>query len=138
MKVTLHIVGTQAFDGEHDTVTQTVEAEKTVEEHRTRLHYIERDEEGTVTKVTVTADDREVTVERQGAARSLLRMQRGTPCRCQYGTPYGTFEVTTNTHTLQNTLYEPQGTLTLAYTLTLGGQVMENTLCMTIERNEPQ
>lgn len=134
MRVRIHIVGTQAFDGQTDTVTQDADGMLTWQGDTAHLCYTERDEDGAVTEVTVTAADRAITVERRGAARSLLRMQPGVRCKSEYGTPYGIFEVTTLTHTLRRRLDERGGEIFLAYTITLGGQAMENTLHMTIER----
>lgn len=136
MRVRIHILGTQAFDGQSDTVTQTADGELTFTGGTATLCYTEQDDEGTQTDVTVAADARQVIVRRCGAARSSLCLQQGKHCSSVYGTPYGDFEVTTATHTLRNTLGETGGELFLAYTLTLGGQEMENTLRMTIERNE--
>lgn len=136
MRVRIQIVGTQAFDGQADKVTQTADGELTVQGGTAQLHYTERDDEGTETDVAIAADTRQVLVRRCGAAKSTLCLRRGEQCQSIYGTPYGDFEVTTVTHMLRNTLGETGGELSLAYTLTLGGQTMENTLRMTIERNE--
>ncbi len=135
MRVRIHLVGTQAFDGQADNVVQTVDGELTVQNGKAVVRYTEQDDD-IGTTVTVTADAREVTVQRQGPAQAALRLRRGERCQSLYGTPYGEFEVTTVTHMLRNTLTETGGELSLAYTLSLGGQTMENTLCMTIERNE--
>lgn len=136
MRVRVHIVGTQAFDGEMDKITQTADGELTLQHGTATLCYTERDEDGAETQVTVTADTREVAVARHGAANATLRLRRGERCQSIYGTPYGDFEAVTVTHMLRNTLCETGGELSLAYTLAIGGQTMENTLCMTIERNE--
>ncbi len=136
MRVRIRIVGTQAFDGQSDTVTQTADGELTFAGGAATLRYTERDDEGVTTDVTVAADTRQVLVRRSGAAKSTLCLRCGEQCQSVYGTPYGDFEVTTVTHQLRNTLGEAGGEISLAYTLSLGGQTMENTLCMTIERNE--
>ena len=134
MQVRIRIVGTQAFDGQSDTVTQTVDGTMTKQADTVCLCYTEQDEDGAKTAVTVTATAQEVTVKRQGAFSSVLQMRPRERCRSEYGTPYGTFEVTTLTHTLRRQVDEQGGELFLAYTLTLGGQAMENTLHITIER----
>ncbi len=134
MNVRIHIVGTQAFDGQSDTVTLDANGTFSQQGDDLYLRYTERDEDGAATDVTVTAAADEVTVRRQGAFSSLLRMRPRTRCRSEYGTPYGTFEVTTLTHTVRRRADEHGGELFLAYTLTLGGQTMENTLHITIER----
>ena len=136
MRVRIRIVGTQAFDGETDRITQTADGELTLQGGTATLCYTERDDDGITTDVTVTADTRAVTVERRGPARALLRLRRDERCRSVYGTLYGDFEAVTMTHMIRNTLSENGGELALAYTLSIGGQTMENTLCMTIERNE--
>lgn len=136
MRVRIHIVGTQAFDGQADKITQTADGELTFTGSTATLCYTERDDEGAATDVTVAADTRQVVVRRCGTARSTLCLRRGEECRSVYGTPYGDFEAVTATHMLRNTLGAEGGELSLAYTLSLGGQTMENTLCMRIERNE--
>ena len=133
VQVRLHIVGTQAFDGQSDTVTQTVDGTMTIQGDVVCLCYTEQDDDAK-TAVTVTATAQEVTVKRQGAFSSLLQMRPQMRCRSEYGTPYGTFEVTTFTHALRRCVDEHGGELFLTYSLTLGGQTMENTLHMTIER----
>ena len=138
MQVHIRIVGTQAFDGQTDRITQQADGRLSLADGTATLVYDERDEDGACTTVTVTAREREVTVHRCGAATAQLRMRRGERCHSIYGTPYGNFEVTTFTHLLRSTLGEAGGELSLAYTLSLGGQDMENTLCMTIERIELQ
>ncbi len=130
----IHIVGTQAFDGQTDTVTQHVDGTLTRQGDDVLLCYTERDEDGAATHVTITAAANDVTVKRQGAFSSLLHMRTGVRCRSEYGTPYGTFEVTTLTHTIRQQVESHGGEIFLAYTLTLGGQTMENTLHITIER----
>ena len=134
MQVRIRIVGTQAFDGQSDSVTQTADGTMTIQGDTVCLCYTEQDDDGAKTAVTVTAAAQDVTVKRQGAFSSLLQMRPGVRCRSEYGTPYGMFEVTTLTHTLRRCVDEHGGELFLAYTLTLGGQAMENTLHITIER----
>ncbi len=77
MRVHIRIVGTQAFDGQSDTVTQTADGELSLQGDKATLRYTERDDDGAATDVTVTADMREVTVERLGAVKAALRLRRG-------------------------------------------------------------
>jgi len=132
--VKIRIVGTQAFDGQSDTVTQTVVGTLALQGDTAQLCYTEQDDDGANTAVTVTATADGVTVERRGAFSSRLQMRPRVRCQSDYGTPYGTFEVTTLTHAFRRRVDEESGEIFLAYTLTLGGQAMENTLHITIER----
>ncbi len=134
MDVKIRIVGTQVFDGQTDTVTQNVVGTLAWQGDAACLCYTEQDDDGATTAVTVTATADSVTVDRRGAFSSRLQMRPGAQCRSDYGTPYGTFEVTTLTHTFRRRVDEQGGELFLTYTLTLGGQAMENTLHITIER----
>ena len=134
MDVKIRLVGTQVFDGQTDTVTQDVLGTLTLQGDVARLCYTEQDNDGVATDVTVAATADGVTVERRGAFSSRLQMHPGVRCKSDYGTPYGTFEVTTLTHAFRRRVDEQGGEMFLAYTLTLGGQAMENTLHITIER----
>ncbi len=134
MDVKIRIVGTQVFDGQTDTVTQDIVGTLALQGDTARLCYTEQDNDGANATVTVTATADGVTVDRRGAFSSRLQMRPGARCQSDYGTPYGTFEVTTLTHTFRRRVDEQGGEMFLAYTLTLGGQAMENTLHITIER----
>ena len=132
MTVRLTITTQQRIDGECERTAFDTVGDLTLTGNTATLTYTEEDEDGAKTAVTVRCTADEVTVERAGLARSLLRLRRGVRCECEYGTPYGTFSVTTFTHTLQNALASA-GRLDLDYTLEIGGGAVHNTLQLCVK-----
>ena len=132
MTVRLHIVTRQEIDGDRDESAFETLGEMTLSGPTATIAYTEESEEGAKTAVTVTCTADEVAVQRVGLARSTLRMRRGARCDCEYGTPYGTFQVATHTHALRNAL-AVAGRLELDYTLTLGGGEVHNTLQLIVK-----
>lgn len=132
MRVSITIVGVQRADGEETRTETTAAGMLRFAGEQAILTYTERQEDGERIAVSVQCTDREVLVERRGAARSLLRLRLGERCVCNYGTPYGTFPITTHTHALQNAL-AADGTLTMAYTLEVGGGTIDHTLHLRVQ-----
>lgn len=135
MKVRIFLVGIQRLDGEENRVETTAVGHlRLTGDGQTLLTYTEQQEDGGETAVSVQCAADEVLVERQGAARSLLRLRRGARCVCDYATPYGSLALTTHTHTLQNALTATGGTLDMTYTLEAAGGGIDHTLHLRVEK----
>jgi uncharacterized beta-barrel protein YwiB (DUF1934 family) len=139
MRVTvlITIVSTQLLDREEERMELSVRGRLSYHGGTTRLLYTETDDEGTATRVTITCTPQEVTVERTSPhAHSLMRLRTGERYPCDYGTPFGVIPLVTHTHRLCNRLTPSGGTLELAYALEMGGDPIENTLHLRVQRTE--
>lgn len=88
--------------------------------------------EGSVTTVKVNGN-KEASVIRTGTSNSLLMLEKGKKSYCQYGTPFGMFQIGVYTHTIENTLNE-NGRLYLKYTLDLNAsKLSDNEITITIQ-----
>lgn len=137
MTVQITIVSTQRLDREEEQMELSVRGRLSHHGDTTRLLYTETDDEGTVTRVTITCTADEVTVERTSPhAHSRMRLRAGARCPCDYGTPFGVIPMVTHTHALCNRLTPSGGTLALSYALEMGGDPIENTLHLRVQRTE--
>lgn len=88
--------------------------------------------EGSVTSIKVTGN-KEAAVIRTGTSNSFLTLEIGKKHYCQYGTPFGMFQIGVYTHTIENTLSE-NGRLYLKYTLDLNAsKLSDNEIIITIQ-----
>jgi len=88
--------------------------------------------EGSVTTIKVNGN-KEASVIRTGTSNSLLLLENGKKSYCQYGTPFGMFQIGVYTHTIANTLNE-NGRLYLKYTLDLNAsKLSDNEITITIQ-----
>lgn len=88
--------------------------------------------EGSVTTVKVNGN-KEASVIRTGTSNSLLLLEKGRKSYCQYGTPFGMFQIGVYTHTIENTLNE-NGRLYMKYTLDLNAsKLSDNEITITIQ-----
>ncbi len=88
--------------------------------------------EGSVTTVKVNGN-KEASVIRTGTSNSLLLLEKGKKSYCQYGTPFGMFQIGVYTHAIENTLSE-NGRLYLKYTLDINAsKLSDNEITITIQ-----
>ncbi|MCM1506175.1 MAG: DUF1934 domain-containing protein [Ruminococcus flavefaciens] len=91
--------------------------------------------EGSVTSVKVTGN-KEASVIRTGTSNSILTMETGKKHYCQYGTPFGMFQIGVYTQAIENTLSE-NGRLYLKYTLDLNAsKLSDNEIIITIQNTD--
>lgn len=87
--------------------------------------------EGSVTTVKIT-NGKEATIMRTGASNSLLTFETGKKHYCQYGTPFGMFQMGVYTHAIEDTLLE-NGRLYMKYTLDINAsKLSDNEITITI------
>lgn len=88
--------------------------------------------EGSVTSVKVTCNN-EASITRTGTSNSILLLETGKKSYCQYGTPFGMFQIGVYTHTIKNTL-DKDGRLYMKYTLDLNAsKLSDNEITITIQ-----
>lgn len=88
--------------------------------------------EGSVTSIKVTGN-KEAAVIRTGTSNSFLTLEIGKKHYCQYGTPFGMFQIGVYTHAIENTVSE-NGRLYLKYTLDLNAsKLSDNEIIITIQ-----
>lgn len=86
--------------------------------------------EGSVT--TIKTDGGKAFITREGTANSVLSLEVGRKHFCQYGTPYGSFQIGVYTHAIRNTL-DKDGRLYMKYTLDLNSAYLsDNEIIMKI------
>lgn len=87
--------------------------------------------EGSVTTVKIT-NGKEATIMRTGSSNSLLTFETGKKHYCQYGTPFGMFQMGVYTHAIEDTLLE-NGRIYMKYTLDLNAsKLSDNEITITI------
>lgn len=80
-------------------------------------------------RVSVTAAEDRVVIERTGAASSVLFIEKGKKHCCVYGTPYGDFTVGTHAYEINCGLSEDGGTLEFKYSVDVNSEfISENEL----------
>lgn len=79
------------------------------------------------TLTTITLDQDDVTIQRQGDYVSTLEFSRNEARRCLYHTPYGTFNVTTHTRDYRVEDDQEEMDLFLNYGLVIEGEAQGNT-----------
>lgn len=90
--------------------------------------------EGSVTTIKVDKDEN-VSIIREGTSNSALTLEMGRKHYCQYGTPYGNFQIGVFTHAIDNSL-EDKGRLYLKYTLDLNSAYLsDNEIILEIKNN---
>lgn len=90
--------------------------------------------EGSVTSLKAIGNN-EVSVTRTGSSNSLLLLEKDKKTYCQYGTPFGMFQIGVYTHVIENNLKE-SGELYLKYTLDLNAsKLSDNEIKITIQNN---
>ncbi len=134
MRVKISLTAHQQIDGTHETHAVTAFGHLSGEEGRWVLSYAERDEEGGERFTTLRLIDGEAQMEREAPHRSLLLMQPGRRCVCEYGTPYGALSVGVYTHAVHDRLTADGGSLELRYTLDFGGEPIEHILLIDVEK----
>ena len=87
--------------------------------------------EGSETMIKVT-DGREATIMRTGSSNSFLTFETGRKHYCQYGTPFGMFQMGIYTHAIEDTILE-NGRLYMKYTLDVNAsKLSDNEITITI------
>ncbi len=90
--------------------------------------------EGSVTTIKVNGC-KDASIIRKGTANSVLSLETGRKHFCQYGTPYGNFQIGVYTHSIENTLAE-SGRLYFKYTLDLNSShLSDNEIILTVQKN---
>lgn len=88
--------------------------------------------EGSVTTIKVEGD-KSASIVRKGTANSALSLEIGRKHFCQYGTPYGSFQIGVYTHAIENTISK-NGRIYLKYTLDLNSSYLsDNEIIMTVQ-----
>lgn len=88
--------------------------------------------EGSVTTIKVE-EDKSASIVREGTANSALSLEIGRKHFCQYGTPYGSFQIGVYTHAIENTISK-NGRIYLKYTLDLNSSYLsDNEIIMTVQ-----
>lgn len=88
--------------------------------------------EGSVTTIKVEGD-KSASIVREGTANSALSLEIGRKHFCQYGTPYGSFQIGVYTHAIENTISK-NGRIYLKYTLDLNSSYLsDNEIIMTVQ-----
>lgn len=88
--------------------------------------------EGSVTTIKVEGE-KNASIVREGSANSVLSLEIGRKHFCQYGTPYGSFQIGVYTHAIENTIGK-NGRIYLKYTLDLNSSYLsDNEIIMTVQ-----
>ncbi|MDE6034870.1 MAG: DUF1934 domain-containing protein [Ruminococcus sp.] len=88
--------------------------------------------EGSVTTIKITGG-KEATISRTGTSNSFLTFETGKKHYCQYGTPFGTFQMGVYTHALEDTLMT-NGRLYMKYTIDVNASMLsDNEITITIK-----
>ncbi|MBQ6706894.1 MAG: DUF1934 domain-containing protein [Clostridia bacterium] len=129
MDVTIQVTGTQQVDGESDTVELITDGTMTKTAEETTLCYNETEATGMAgTVTTLHIQPSKVTLERRGANAGLLVLEHNKRHSCSYMTPVGQMMLGVFTDQMQQNLTEGLGTLSLSYTLDVGGRVLSRQL----------
>lgn len=128
-------MSTQIQDGERTESELFTNAEISCTKNYSTITYEDTEAtgfEGSVTTVKVNGN-KEASVIRTGTSNSLLLLEKGRKSYCQYGTPFGMFQIGVYTHTIENTLNE-NGRLYMKYTLDLNAsKLSDNEITITIQ-----
>lgn len=88
--------------------------------------------EGSVTTIKII-NGKEASITRTGTSNSFLTFEIGKKHYCQYGTPFGMFQMGVYTHAIKDTLTE-NGRLYMRYTLDLNASILsDNEITITIQ-----
>ncbi len=129
MDVTIKVTGTQQVDGESDTVELITDGTMSENAEETTLCYNETEATGMAgTVTTLHIQPGKVTLERRGANAGLLVLEYNKRHSCSYMTPVGQMMLGVFTDQMQQNLKEGLGTLSLSYTLDVGGRVLSRQL----------
>lgn len=135
-KQLISLLSVQIQDGERTESELFTNAEITFNKNCITITYEDTEAtgfEGSITSVKV--NENEASVMRTGTSNSLLLLEKDKKTYCQYGTPFGMFQIGVYTHTIQNTLNE-DGKLYLKYTLDLNAsKLSDNEITITIQNN---
>lgn len=136
-KQLISLLSTQIQDDEKTESELFTNAEITLNRNGSTISYEDTEAtgfEGSVTTVKVNGN-KEASVIRTGTSNSLLLLENGKRSYCQYGTPFGIFQIGVYTHTIENTLNE-NGRLYMKYTLDLNAsKLSDNEITITIHNN---
>ena len=78
-------------------------------------------------KVRITADDKNVIIERTGPAATTFTIEKNVKHHCVYGTQFGEFTMGINTYDIKNTLSKTGGRLWFKYSIDINSDfVSEN------------
>ena len=86
--------------------------------------------------VMVKADKEAVTVRRNGSFRMVMEFKEGNSENIVYHMPYGDMVIAHTTHSVDVNMSEAGGSISMAYTLAVGGEVMENVIEIKVEAYE--
>ena len=130
--MTVHISarGRRTADGEAEPIAFEADGVLTALPEGHRLVYTPRAPEDPV-RTTLTCTPGEVTIFREAAPPSLLRLREGRRWSGDYATPYGPIPVVTAAERLRDDL--SRGELELRYSLELGGGALHTALLLTVK-----
>lgn len=87
--------------------------------------------EGSVTTIKII-NHKEAVIMRTGSSNSFLTFEIGKKHYCQYGTPFGTFQMGVYTHAIEDTLLQ-NGRLYMKYTIDVNAsKLSDNEITITI------
>lgn len=134
-KQLISLLSTQIQDGEKTESELFTNAEISCTKNYSTITYEDTEAtgfEGSVTTVKVNGN-KEASVTRTGTSNSILLLEKGKKSYCQYGTPFGMFQIGVYTQTIENTL-DTDGRLYLRYTLDLNAsKLSDNEITITIQ-----
>lgn len=88
--------------------------------------------EGSVTTIKIDKG-KTASIIRKGTANTALCLEKGRKHYCQYGTPYGFFQIGVFTHQIKNSI-EKDGRIYLKYSIDINSSfISDNEIIMTIQ-----
>lgn len=125
MDVKITVIGVQEVDGRTDTTEMTTIGKLHTDADGYVLQYAESAATGLDNTVTnLRIQPQMVTMERTGAHAGLLVLECKKRHQCDYATPIGNVMLGVYTETVDMQMQDGIGTVKVAYTLDVGGNVM--------------
>ncbi len=125
--ITVSLTSVQWQDGEKTSTELITEAVYKKEDGSWVISYEDSEATGFAGSVTTLKvdDGKNACIIRQGTANSVLSLEMGRKHFCQYGTPFGSFQIGIYTHAINNTL-DKNGELYMKYTLDLNSSYLSD------------
>ena len=131
--VTLSLRFQSRMDGEQDESTMQVSGTLEKEVGGYALRYTER-LDGAETQVLIRTDGVRAMIKRSDAASVTFFLEPNVPHRCAYVTDAGTIDMTVKEASVESRLSDEGGTVTLCYTLELGGGDSRHEISMIVRK----
>lgn len=131
--VTLSLRFQSRMDGEQDESTMQVSGTLEKEVGGYALRYTER-LDGAETQVLIRTDGVRATITRTGAASVTFTLKPGVLHACEYVTDAGAIPMTVKNAFVESDLSDEGGTVTLCYTLELGGGDSRHEISMIVRK----